>query len=190
MEEPKGKNIELFRELAQGSEKAYDALYSIYARRLFGFIAGIVERDPVETEEVLANVMDALWAQRDRFGTVDDPEAWLYTIAKYQALDRKKLINRRRVQLEGLQARRVSELTTDGALEREELTAIIWTATERLTPSEKEVFLCTWLEGLTPAAIAKRLGLDARTVYNQLYTARKKVGEELEGYFNELNKGA
>lgn len=178
------KNIRLFLQLAQHSETAFDELYGIYAGRLSVFIGTYLVHEAVPVEEVLAEVMEALWMQREEIAIKADPEGWMYKIAKNQSLKKRRALVRHRYEELDEQLGLVSDMLTDGKVERDELEGLVWEAVDNLTPTEKEVFLCKWLEGLKSAEIAKRHGASEQTINNQMTTARKKVGEHLAKYLD------
>lgn len=179
MDKPKENNMTLFRQLGEHSETAFDKLYGIYAGRLSVFIGTYLSFETEPVEDVLVEVMEALWIQREQIATKTDPERWMYKIAKNRALEMRKVLIRHRYEALDEHPGLVSDMLTDSKLERDELEGLVWEALEGLTPTEREVFECKWLEGLTSAVIAKRHGVIEQTVNNQMTAARKKIGEYL-----------
>ena len=179
MGKPERNNIKLFRKLGEHSGNAFDTLYQIYAGRLLTFISSYLAYEAGPAEDVLVEVMETLWSERETIATKADPERWMYKIAKNRSLAMRRVLIRHRFEALDDYPGLVSDTLTDSELERDELEGLIWEAVEKLTAAEKEVFLCKWLEGLSSEEIAKRHGVSERTVNNQMTTARKKIGEYL-----------
>ena len=81
--------------MAEGDRRAFDALYDRTAPRLFAVCRSVLS-DQEEAEEALQEVYVKVWRHADRFDRrVGTPDAWLVSIARNAAVDRRRRQDRR-----------------------------------------------------------------------------------------------
>ncbi|HXC24637.1 MAG TPA: sigma-70 family RNA polymerase sigma factor [Gemmatimonadaceae bacterium] len=104
--------------------------------------------------------------------------------AALDALDRDASANRlaESLQYESDLIRPQAENLGISAVEADELHQAVRDAMRALTPRVREVALLYLEQGLEPGEIAQLLGVAPRTVYNQLRTAMRTVGETMSGW--------
>src|SRR3954471_13782798 len=84
--------LTLLRRVATKDRKAFEALYHLYYRRLFGYLLKLTRRAEL-VEEVLNDVMMAIWKGAASFDGRSRPSTWIFGIAYHKAL---KALARRR----------------------------------------------------------------------------------------------
>src|SRR3954451_24683067 len=77
--------LTLLRRVATKDRKAFEALYHIYYRRLFGYLLKLTRRADL-VEEVLNDVMLAIWKGAASFDGRSRPSTWIFGIAYHKAL--------------------------------------------------------------------------------------------------------
>jgi RNA polymerase sigma-70 factor (ECF subfamily) len=82
---PPDDELALLRRVATKDRKAFEALYHLYYRRLFGYLLKLTRRAEL-VEEVLNDVMLAIWKGAATFDGRSRPSTWIFGIAYHKAL--------------------------------------------------------------------------------------------------------
>ena len=160
---------------ASGDEQAFATLFQHHKDRVYS-IALRYTTSVVISEEVVQDVFVRVWKNREKLTQLDNPAAWIYTIARNCSLTALKQI--------AIEGRRKEELlhwkppqvgTGAGHLEEHELQVLLNTAISRLTPQQKKVFELSRIQGLKRDVIAAEMGLSAATVSVHLTIAIRQV---------------
>src|SRR5436305_10270675 len=77
--------LTLLRRVATKDRKAFEALYHLYYRRLFGYLLKLTRRVDL-VEEVLNDVMLAIWKGAASFDGRSRPSTWIFGIAYHKVL--------------------------------------------------------------------------------------------------------
>ena len=149
---------------------------------LLRYIIAPILSDERDREECLSDVTLRVWEAIDGY----DPSrasftAWLTTLARNTALNRRRA-NRRRREGEPLDAGAPDG--RDGPEElllKTELARALWDAVDRLSRRDRELFLRKYYYYQPTAQIAAELGLSLRAVEGRLYRVRKRLQGELGG---------
>ena len=179
---------ELVSAVRAGDDRAFEALYARYQRRITAYIGGMV-RDPSRAEDITQEVfVSALRRMRETDRSIAF-KPWLYEIAKNACIDAYRR-SRRAEEVsydaeEGLAAADYGRLVAAGAgpaeavgakQELEHLTG----AFGGLSKTHHEILVLRELEGRSYADIGERLGMTRGAVESTLFRARKRLGEEYE----------
>ena len=158
--------------LARGEVDAFGELYDQYGTRVLAYLRGFT-RDAQDAEDLLQTVMLRLVRHRRRLRTVENLKAFLYTMARNEALRRagrrRRPLNDATV-LEGLACRPEGE--ADVLALRRALTAL---SRERL-----EVVTLHVHHGLTFREIAEVLAVPANTAASRYRRALADLRRFLE----------
>src|SRR4051794_30884721 len=185
---------QLVAAVRRGDERAFEALYERYHRRIYSFVLGMV-KDHGRAEDVTQEVfVSALRRMR----ATERPIAfkpWIYEIAKNACIDAFRR-GRRAEEVsydadDGLAPRDYgklvgSEPSPDEAVTAKEDIAHLQGAFGGLSDMHHEILLMRELEGLSYREIGDRLGLSRPAVESTLFRARKRLAEE----YDELISGA
>jgi RNA polymerase sigma-70 factor (ECF subfamily) len=150
---------ELAARLARGEEAAFAALYDSCADRLHRYLVGrLGSRDAAS--DVLQNAFLRAVKSRRRFRGVENPVAYLFQIARNEAM---RAGRRRRGEVRSLESDEMFTATGDdyGELENGEM---VTAALERLSAEDCEVVELKIFAGLTFREIADVVGLPQGTV--------------------------
>src|ERR1700709_2205716 len=79
------EELSLLRRVADADKKAFETLYHLYYRRLFAYLFKLTRRGDL-VEEVLNDVMFAIWTGAARFDGRSRPSTWIFGIAYHKAL--------------------------------------------------------------------------------------------------------
>lgn len=166
---------ELFAELANGSERAFETIYHHYIKRLGPFVDKMV-RSPELAEEIVQDIFVHLWVNRGLLAEVKYPTSYLFNIATNKTLNYLKKIANNEKLMDQI-ASRSTELSneTEERIILRESAEIIEMAIAALPEQRKLIYHLSRNEGLTHEQIAERLNISKNTVKNQLVTALKSI---------------
>lgn len=171
------------RELHSGSERALGELYDRYADRLFSLASAILD-DPAEAEAAVTDAFMRLWRERDHDESRGSVGAYLVTVTRSRALDRKRRVRRERVREE-----RGAQSSADGfaiplanvaplpdrAAEISEARTVIREALSSVSDKQRAVIGLAYFEGMTHSEIADHLSEPLGTVKTRLRDGMNKL---------------
>lgn len=177
----------------RGDDRAFEALYQRYCRRIHAYVLGMV-KDHGRAEDVTQEVfVSALRRMR----ATERPIAfkpWIYEIAKNACIDQFRRSKRtEEVSMDAGDAlapsdygRLVSaEPVPDAALEVKQELNDLCGAFGSLSEAHHEILVLRELEGLSYREIGERMGLSRPAVESTLFRARRRLTEE----YDELASG-
>lgn len=159
--------IELWR---TGNEKAYRALFDRYFYKLCNYTAKLIP-DKNVSEEIVMDVMFAVWQKRDLLNTNLSLSAYLYKSVKNRLIDHLRKQNLRTVSLDQTPVEPPSSFITDSRLLHKEMESLYKNSLNRLPPQKKRIFTMSREEGSSYKEIADRLQLSKNTVENHMVAA-------------------
>lgn len=169
----------LLRRVATKDRKAFEALYHLYYRRLFGYLLKITRRAEV-VEEVLNDVMLAIWKGAASFDGRSRPSTWIFGIAYHKAL--KALARQPKEpgeETEGPEP--VDPEEPERLAVRRELATVLGRALGSLPPDQRAVVELTYYYGLAYQEISEIVGCPVNTVKTRMFHARRRLRELLPG---------
>jgi RNA polymerase sigma-70 factor (ECF subfamily) len=185
-----GRALEgLLARMASGDEGALSALYQATSGRVYGMALRVLA-DPSEAEEVAIEVYDQAWRQASHYDTAKGSvSAWLATIARTRAIDRRRGRERR--------ARRESALDSDAepasplvapsdASSASEHSAIVRRALDALPIEQRSALEAAFFRGLTHVEVAAALGAPLGTIKTRIRTALANLRLKLAGLEEEI----
>lgn len=173
----------LLRRLRDGDDAAFDTVFRTWYAPLVRYATRIVG-DGARAEEVVQDVMLALWERRASLSAQAVLQHWLFAATRNRALNL--------VRHDGIVARRAPSVhsTLRGAeddmplAERAVREAEVWDAVDAavsaLPPRCREVFLLSRRQGLPQAEIALRLGISVKAVEAHIRRALRELRVALE----------
>jgi RNA polymerase sigma factor (sigma-70 family) len=175
----------------RGDDRAFEALYGRYHRRIAAYVLGMV-KDHGRAEDVTQEVFVA--ALR-RMRETERPIAfkpWIYEIAKNACIDQFRRSQRaEEVSFdagEGLVPSRLvgSGPTPDSAVFAKQELDHLCGAFGGLSDTHHEILVLRELEGLSYREIGERMGMSRQAVESTLFRARRRLTEE----YDDLATGA
>ena len=177
----------LLRRVGAKDRKAFEALYHQYYRRLFSYLLKVMRRADL-VEEVLNDVMLAIWKGAAGFDGRSRPSTWIFGIAYHKAL---KALSRRSplsqmTQQEPMYPERepaepVDHDEPESLLVRRELASVLGQAVRALSVEQRTVVELTYYYGLPYQEIAEIMGCPVNTVKTRMFHARRRLKELLPG---------
>jgi len=184
----------LVRAVRSGDDRAFEALYTRYQRRIAGYVYGMV-KDYGRAEDITQEVfVSALRRMRQ----TERPIAfkpWIYEIAKNACIDAyRRGRHAEEVSFDAddrLSASDYGRLVSadpgpDAAIDTKQELDHLCGAFGGLSDTHHQILVMRELEGLSYKDIGERMGMSRPAVESTLFRARKRLGEE----YDELASGA
>ena len=174
-------DLQLIDLLKKDDSNAFSEIYGRYAALLVGFASSKLF-DLEDSRDIIQDIFVKLWQERMELTVDRDLKAYLFKLTRYRIVDKiRKNITREEY------ATMVNSLAVDYGITIEqqiaakEITHIIETSLNKLSPRVKEVYLLSREENLSITEIADKLQISEQTVKNQLSTALKHLRASLTG---------
>jgi RNA polymerase sigma-70 factor, ECF subfamily len=169
---PSGANdSRLVERIRHGDVAAFEELYRRYWVRLYEFCFRYV-RSTDDAADVVQEVFFRIWRGRETWRVVGRLDAYLHSAVRNGAYDRLQhaaLVHRWRqgaqADAEGLARAAAS---AEEAIQAGEVGAAVERALAELPEKRRAICMLRWVEGLTYAEIAARLGIAEKTVETQI----------------------
>ncbi|MDQ6749941.1 MAG: sigma-70 family RNA polymerase sigma factor [Actinomycetota bacterium] len=178
----------LVAEIRRGDERAFEALYDRYVRRITAYVKGMVH-DHGRAEDVTQEIfMSALRRMRE----TERPIAfkpWIYEIARNACIDQHRRSKRSEEvsydadhRLGGSDHLRLvtTQPTPDAAVDTKQQLDHLCGAFGGLTENHHEILVLRELEGMSYREIGDRMGLTRPAVESTLFRARRRLTEEYQ----------
>lgn len=179
------QNDQLIKQIQQGNELAFEALFLSYYNQLCKYIWKYVRSMDV-AKETTQDVFADVWQNRKDLDTNKNLHGLLFTLAKNKSLDtikHQKVVEKYRDEAFDIQ-RMWMETTERHPRPTEEtfLNEDILQAIDELPPKARQIFLLNRKEGLTYKEIAAYLNISVKTVESQMSRALKLLRTRLSHF--------
>ncbi|RZS75237.1 RNA polymerase sigma-70 factor (ECF subfamily) [Pseudobacter ginsenosidimutans] len=165
--------MHLFRE---GDKDAFEHIYKHFNKRVFFYVRQYLS-SITEAQDITSECFFRLWEKKAEFPSLDAVGAFLHVAARnlcFNYLKHAKMAREKEGELLSL-----LNMPDDNGFKLEELRMqllnLIAAEVDKLPSKMKKIFLLSYEEGLKPAQIAERLGLQVQTVKNQRLNAVKLI---------------
>lgn len=167
----------LLQRAAAGDQEAFRELYDKYYRRVFGFVFKFL-RQPDLVEEVVDDVLLAVWRGAGRFDGRSKPSTWILGIAYRQALKAISRKERSAAPLPELPKARSPE-TPESIMSRREAAGALGRGLAALSSDQRAVVELTFYHGLSYREVAEVVGCPVNTVKTRMFHARRRLRDLL-----------
>ncbi len=166
------------KELRGGSHKAFNAIYDMYADKLYSF--ALAHTKSQETAgDIVQETFLRLWTMRESLSVDGSLQSLLFTIANNRLIDLfRKQINKTEMELYiGYKEEADLEENTEAEtkLLYDDFVKTLKLCKKLLTGRQLEIYELSREKGKTIEEISEVLNLSEQTVKNQLTTALKKI---------------
>ena len=166
---------ELFTSFANGDERAFRTIFEFYKKRVFSIGLKMLKSE-TEAEEIVQDVFLSIWMAKAILDTINDPEAYLFTITYNTINTHLKKASRNRQFIDKVIEHLTDvQNTTEDTVIAHETEKLIDVAIHRLPPQQKTIYQLSRQEGLSYDEIAKRMNISRNTVRNHLAEAMKTI---------------
>lgn len=172
----------LVRRAQAGDRWSFDELVRRYQRPVYGFVyhlCGSAEAAAEVTQEVFVRA----WRYLGRFDAERPFKPWLYTIAANRASSHRRYESgRESLPLDEAGPEPAASDDLHQEIERQELSAAVRRAILQLSRQQREAIVLCELEGQTAVEAAVVMGIEAVTVRQHVFRAKKRLRELLAAY--------
>ena len=173
-------DFELQQLLACGDEAAYNELYGRYAVQINRFMQKYLHAS-VLSEDATHDVFIKIWSKREQLKKVQSFKAYLFTVARNQALDHLKTAFRTESAIN-----QISGVITEyrNTVEEDRLTKeyllFIENVLTTLPQRSREIFALCREQGKTYDEAAKELGISRNAIKNHMVLTMKVLSSKVE----------
>jgi RNA polymerase sigma-70 factor (ECF subfamily) len=171
-------DLDLVARWKAGEQRAATLLVERHASAVARFVASIGARDDVE--EVVQDTFVRAFASLDGFRGESSLRTWLFTIARRLVLDRRRSARRRGEQVEVQESDAATEYDSLDGVVADETHRRLRSALERLSPTQRAVFVLRVSEGMSYAEIAETVGTTEGAARVHYHNAMRTIKELLD----------
>jgi RNA polymerase sigma-70 factor (ECF subfamily) len=168
------QDIDLIQGIAAGKTESLDMLYARYGSAVLNFLMART-RDRQTAEEVLQDVMMAIWRGAKNFREESRVLTWMLTIARNRAINAQRRKQPDIVVFEdelNLKGHDTEPLEKVVKLDR---ASAIRDAIDLLPEHHREVLILVFYHSLSGAEVAEVLGISVGTVKSRLHRAKETL---------------
>lgn len=175
-------DMDLMKACVPDNEDAFAVLYQRYEKRVFQYLMTVVN-DATLAEEILVEVMLAIWKGLKTFQGQSKVSTWIFGIAHHKAVDAlRKLTSQQRG---GMPLDEVLDSAESGHNPLEDaqshrMAALTNQAIATLSPDHREILHMAFFEELSYPEIAELLHIPVNTVKTRVYYAKQQLKKSLQ----------
>ena len=170
---------ELIFRMKNGSEKAFRALYEMYARRLYAFCMQY-NKSREDTEEIIQDAFIWIWKSRSTIRQEKTIKNLLFLRVRHYLINAyRKNLNSPVFEDYIEYVNQPAEDDSSSKIEYDEFLSRTRSAIERLPETQSKVLTLSRLHGLHNKEIASKLNLSEQTVKNALSMGLKSIKARL-----------
>lgn len=169
------------KELQKGSHKAFNAIYDMYADKLYGFLLAHTKSQQM-SEDIVQDTFLKLWINRKALSTDGSLQSLLFTISKHKMIDLfRSQINKVEFELyvEYIDEKSLGDNDIEKQLFYDDFLKALKLSKKLLSERQLEIFELSREKGKSIEEIATKLQISEQTVKNQLTTSLKKMRTQL-----------
>jgi RNA polymerase sigma-70 factor (ECF subfamily) len=166
--------------LNEDSEYAFQLIYDKHRNRIYQTALKYL-KSPIIAQDVVQDVFMKLWYERHNIEASKPVEAWLYSVAKNNILNKlRKIANDWKAVDLISHSILQTENNTDNKLREAEFKSNLDFAVSQLPDQQKLVFVLSRFEKLTYVQIGKKMGISPLTVKTHLSRALTSIKKQFE----------
>ena len=166
--------------LNEDSEYAFQLIYDKHRNRIYQTAIKFL-KSPIIAQDVVQDVFMKLWFERHKIEPSKPVEAWLYTVAKNNILNKLRKIANDWKAIDLLSHTILqSENNTVQKLTEGEFKQKLQSAVSKLPEQQKVVFILSRFEKLTYIQIGEKMGISPLTVKTHLSRALFAIKKQFE----------
>ena len=168
----------LIARIAKGERLAMEELYGRYRVPVYRFVLRMV-RNPTVAEDLNSDVFLDVWRQAGTFEGRSAVSTWLFSIARFKALN--ALQRRPMEELDDEKAGAIEDQADDPeiALAKKDKAAVLRACLLKLSAEHREIVNLVYYQHKSVEDVAGIVGIPEATVKTRMFYARKKLSELL-----------
>lgn len=172
------------KELRKGSHKAFNAIYDMYADKLFGFAFAHTKSREM-ANDLVQDTFLKLWTMRESLSVEGSLQAMLFTMSHHKMIDMfRAQINKVEFEdfIEFAENASLGDNTIEKKIYYDDFLKALKLCKNQLPHRQMEIFEMSRENGKSIEEIANQLKISEQTVKNQLTSAMKTLRTELVKY--------
>lgn len=165
--------------LAEGDRHAFQRVFRAAYPKVYAFALGFV-KNTADAEDIAQTVFIRLWTRRDLLRRVHDPDAYLYTVTRNAVLNHIAAQKAYTLDITAVRDLAAGDASAQSRMEALDLQLLIDMVVENMPPQRQTVYRLSREEGLSNDEIARRTGLQKKTVENHLNLALGEIRKILK----------
>ncbi len=174
---PPDPDLPLIQAIARGDGRALHELYTRHGANVLNYLRSYLD-DHQLAEEVLQDVMMAVWNHAATFRGESKVRTWMLTIARNRAINAGRRYTPRMVELdENLHA---GDNSPQEYAEARNQAQTLRQAIRELPKFHQEILILVFYQGLSGQEVAEVLGVSVGTVKSRLHRAKEMLRKVLQ----------
>lgn len=175
----KASDSQLALQIKKSQKHAFDELFERYSQPLYRFSKSLLKNHE-DAEGVVQEVFFRIWKKRHQLDEEKSFRSFIFSIAHNVVVDlfRQRASDQKFEQF-AISKAQINYLDPEDELEYKELKSIVEHAVSELPERRKQIYRFSRIEGMSHKEIAKKMGIQAKTVENQLTLALKHIRSRL-----------
>lgn len=165
---------QLIAALKLGSVKAFDALYDMYYRRIYGYCLNFT-KSRKDTEDIVQEVFMKLWSARKEIQVEDSIANYIFSIAKNRLISAFRSNVASPHYEDYLDYCETLGKEDYSVIEYKEFVAMVEEGISKLPPMQQKIVRLSKFTSMSNKEIASLFEISEQTVKNQLVTGLKKI---------------
>jgi RNA polymerase sigma-70 factor (ECF subfamily) len=170
----------LLRSVAEGDKAAMHMIFVRHHQPVFRFILRLVQNHDV-AQDIASQVFLEVWRFADRFEYRARVSTWLFSIARFKALNAMRRKAHEGLDQIDLAGTADADDTPEVALERKETSGILRACLAELSPAHRQMLDLFYYRDCSVSELSERIGIPQATVKSRLFYARKQLAQVLAG---------
>lgn len=171
---PNDPDVVLIRAIASGNAQALDELYARYGPAILSYLSARLN-DRAQAEEVLQDVMLAVWRSAATFRGESKVLTWMLTIARNRAINTMRKHHVTQTPLDDVFELQSTDTGPQEKVEKNYQTQVVREALRHLPEMQREILELVFYHQLSGAEVADVLGINAGTVKSRLHRAKEAL---------------
>ena len=172
------------------TQRCFSQIYSTYFTKMIRFSQAYVIAEE-DAENIVQDIFLYLWEHPEVFKTIDNMDAFLFTLVKNRCLNFLKhslYVNEKKSSIQTVEELEMQmnlyslQQFDESFLTISDVENLINEVIDKLPERCKEIFILSRMEGLKYKEIAEQLNISVNTVENQMSIALRKLKIELKDY--------
>jgi RNA polymerase sigma-70 factor (ECF subfamily) len=165
----------LILQLKEGSFRAFDSIYRMYAKRLYAYCLQF-SKSPEDSEEIVQDVFVKLWTNREHIRQEETLRSLLFIMTKHHIINAFRSRINQPVYEEYIRYKETEPVDdAHQQMEYQDFVVRFKKAVQTLPATQKKVIILSKIKELSNKEIAEKLALSEQTVKNALSTGLKDL---------------
>ena len=165
----------LVKELLTGDAQAFEKIYQLYSKRLYGHLLKLV-KEPEEAKEILQEVFISVWRSREKIDPDKSFRSYLFKIAENKGVDFFRKTARDKKMEERLSVFASADYVyIEEMMISKEKAAMLQQAIAALPAQRRQVFSLCKLDAKSYQEVSALLGISVSTISDHIVKATKFI---------------